>query len=330
MRITAPDDGLQLTVTTTAALPVLGPGLSDFRFPRDRTLFVVGDVHGQKKMLATLLDAMGRLPASGHRHLVFLGDLIDRGPDSLGAIRLAVLEGAARAKADSVTFLPGNHELLMVGALQGVATPDFRCWTLPGNGGAEVLNEAAHEAGLGRDAQAADKLKALHGLLPANWLDAMRQGPKAWKETEAPVLCVHAGVHPKRSFSETLAQARRSHLKSHVTERHWAWIRDPFLKWQGGFFDDGWRAVQTSCPGDRRGWLILHGHTPPLNRLPAVAGDQVKVRKAFDRMATNARVCLDGGAALGVGVAGACLTAEGVQILYCQPSVKGDHHAPGH
>lgn len=312
----------RFVVTTTDPLPVSGPGLSDFRFPNDYALFVVGDVHGHTDMLKALLDAMGRLPTSGQRRLIFLGDLVDRGPDSLGAVRLAFLEGAARVQADSVTFLPGNHELMMIGALQGVSTPNFRCWTLPGNGGTEVLMEVAREAGLNSEVPAADKLEALRSLLPATWVDAMTQGPKAWREADAPVICVHAGLHPKRPILETLELSRRSHLNPRIADRHWAWIREPFLKWQGGFYDAGWRAAQTSERRDYGGRLILHGHTPPLNRLPRTPGDQVGVCKAFDRMATNARVCLDGGAALGMGVAGACLTVNGLTLLYCQQQTE--------
>lgn len=68
--------------------------------------FVIGDIHGD---LAALERLLARLPARGSEDtLVFLGDYVDRGPDSLGVIRRVqalALEGPARLVA-----LRGNHE----------------------------------------------------------------------------------------------------------------------------------------------------------------------------------------------------------------------------
>src|ERR1700758_1703968 len=54
-------------------------------------IFVVGDIHGRSDLLAALIDEAAREPKlRDKRAIVFLGDLIDRGPDSLGAIDLAL------------------------------------------------------------------------------------------------------------------------------------------------------------------------------------------------------------------------------------------------
>ena len=56
----------------------------------DRQLLVIGDVHGRAGALERMLGHLAALPArGGGRDLVFLGDLIDRGPGSLRAVRLA-------------------------------------------------------------------------------------------------------------------------------------------------------------------------------------------------------------------------------------------------
>ncbi len=76
----------------------------------DGPLDVVGDVHGELDALLSLMrvlgyDAQGRHP--GGRHLVFVGDLCDRGPDSPGVLALArrmIEDGRAQA-------VLGNHEL---------------------------------------------------------------------------------------------------------------------------------------------------------------------------------------------------------------------------
>jgi len=50
-------------------------------------VFAIGDIHGRSDLLAALIDEAAREPKlRDKRAIVFLGDLVDRGPDSLGAI----------------------------------------------------------------------------------------------------------------------------------------------------------------------------------------------------------------------------------------------------
>jgi Calcineurin-like phosphoesterase len=76
----------------------------------DGPLDIVGDVHGELEALKCLLKAAG-YDASGHhpsgRTLVFIGDLVDRGPDSPGVVDL-VRAMVATAGARAVL---GNHEV---------------------------------------------------------------------------------------------------------------------------------------------------------------------------------------------------------------------------
>jgi polynucleotide kinase-phosphatase len=91
---------------------------------------VIGDVHGCCDELETLLDRLGYRPAPqgedpvwgwrcyAHplgRMAVFLGDLADRGPRILDAIRLA----RNMVKAGCALCVPGNHDLKLVRALAG-------------------------------------------------------------------------------------------------------------------------------------------------------------------------------------------------------------------
>lgn len=88
---------------------------------------VIGDVHGCLTELEKLLSRLGYVisrdtsgapidaahPAG--RTVIFLGDLVDRGPDSVGVLRLAMgMTAAGHAKA-----VPGNHENKLVRALRG-------------------------------------------------------------------------------------------------------------------------------------------------------------------------------------------------------------------
>lgn len=85
-------------------------------------LDIVGDVHGEIDALKTLLDRLGYGDGGQHpdgRRLVFVGDLIDKGPDSpavLDKLRPWIEEGTAQA-------VMGNHELnLLVGKVRAYNT----------------------------------------------------------------------------------------------------------------------------------------------------------------------------------------------------------------
>ena len=99
--------------------------LTDFR--DDHGPFdVIGDIHGCRGELETLLtglgwdlvrDTDGRPVDATHpdgRTAVFLGDLVDRGPDSPGVLRLVM----GMVAAGHARCVPGNHEAKLVKALQ--------------------------------------------------------------------------------------------------------------------------------------------------------------------------------------------------------------------
>ena len=76
-------------------------------------IFAIGDIHGRSDLLAALIDEAAREPKlRDKRTIVFLGDLVDRGSDSLGAIDLA-MAAKARVGADEEIALMGNHETMM-------------------------------------------------------------------------------------------------------------------------------------------------------------------------------------------------------------------------
>lgn len=76
----------------------------------NRTL-AIGDVHGCLTALDTLL---GQVRPGSNDQLIFLGDYIDRGPDSKGVLdRLIELR-----RSGQVETLRGNHEVMMISAAQ--------------------------------------------------------------------------------------------------------------------------------------------------------------------------------------------------------------------
>lgn len=108
--------------------------------------YAFGDIHGSLDKLKSLIS-LCRGDADGRETiLVFLGDYIDRGPESAGVVRFVLSlpeEGPER-----VIALKGNHEAWALGILDGLMPP--ASWLL--NGGAATLQSygVGNMAGLPR------------------------------------------------------------------------------------------------------------------------------------------------------------------------------------
>ena len=103
---------------TVSRVPLYCNRRRDDRGPFD----LIGDVHGCIDELRALLDTLGYRPdpACGFasdtgRKAVFLGDLCDRGPDSVGVLRTAM----AMVDAGQAYAVPGNHDAKLLRALRG-------------------------------------------------------------------------------------------------------------------------------------------------------------------------------------------------------------------
>lgn len=95
-------------------------------------IVAVGDLHGDYQAWTEIARAAGLVDAEGHwaggrATLVQLGDVTDRGPDSLKIIRsLQQLAGEAAAAGGQVVVLLGNHEAMnLVGDLRYVTAGEF-------------------------------------------------------------------------------------------------------------------------------------------------------------------------------------------------------------
>ena len=90
--------------------PDISRPLDSARVPEGMRVYAIGDIHGRNDLLLQLLvqidtDDAARGPAD--TQIIFLGDLMDRGPDSAGVIDTAIgLRDAGR----KVRYLMGNHE----------------------------------------------------------------------------------------------------------------------------------------------------------------------------------------------------------------------------
>jgi len=86
---------------------------------------IIGDVHGCLEELLELLGLLGYAPNpegvwshSEGRRAVFVGDLVDRGPDSVGVVRLVL----SMVQAGTAFCVPGNHDDKLKRTLQGRKT----------------------------------------------------------------------------------------------------------------------------------------------------------------------------------------------------------------
>ena len=87
--------------------------------PEGRRVYAIGDIHGRNDLLQQLLDKIVKDDAErddAKSEIIFLGDLIDRGPDSAGVIDTAM---RTRDLLGNVRFLMGNHEEVYLAATTG-------------------------------------------------------------------------------------------------------------------------------------------------------------------------------------------------------------------
>ena len=194
--------------------------------PAPYRLYAIGDVHGRDDLLADLLetieaDSARRGPAK--LVLVFLGDLIDRGPSSAEVVeRLRTY----RPAGTRLIFLAGNHEEVLLRIVDGESRliPDWLRF-----GGADCLRS------YGADPQRLSKmasepaLEIIRTAIPPAHIDFLRSFDDTFRAGD--YLFVHAGIRPGVPLAEQSASDLR-------------WIREPFL-------------------ADRaeHGFMVVHGHT---------------------------------------------------------------------
>lgn len=130
-------------------------------------MYIIGDIQGCANALERLLE---RIPANAD--VWFCGDLINRGPDNVGVLRII------RALGSRARVVLGNHDIHFLGLAAGVRK-------------------------LGRS-------DTLHDLLNhpecTHWVDWLSQWPLA--HYEHGILMVHAGVLPQWTVDDTLHYAK--------------------------------------------------------------------------------------------------------------------------
>ena len=197
------------------------------RAPENSRVYAIGDIHGRVDLLRRLhrqiLDDAKDAPDK-RKVIVYVGDYVDRGPDSFGVIDMLThepLEGFERH------LLRGNHEDMMTGFLETGTGGEM--WLM--NGGRDTMDSYGIDL-WDMLLDLCDLEKARQGLLhavPESHLKFIKDLELHHREGD--YLFVHAGILPGVRLEEQ-------------TERDLLWIRGEFL----------------DSDADH-GFVVVHGHS---------------------------------------------------------------------
>jgi diadenosine tetraphosphatase ApaH/serine/threonine PP2A family protein phosphatase len=215
--------------------------------PAGKRIYAIGDVHGCLNELDALLERIledieganlmksafnndHQNPAPSKPMLIFLGDYVDRGPDSKG-----VLDQLIRLKSGrpETVFLKGNHEALL---LDFLSDPEMMQHWLEW-GGEETLESYGVKNVLGRSGE--DLAAELSEKMPAAHLSFLQS--LALTHIEGDYFFVHAGVRPGVNLDDQ-------------QEEDLLWIRKKF---------------HSAAASERPDKVIVHGHQPMKKPLDA-------------------------------------------------------------
>jgi serine/threonine protein phosphatase 1 len=197
------------------------------RVPEGLRVYVVADIHGRADLLDQLHELMNAdFERSGAPdvHVIYLGDYIDRGPDSSGVLERLATRHAAFVK---VTLLRGNHEELLLRFLRDSSIGS--AWNKLGgletlrSYGIDVTKVLTEEGYPGLSQHLAQRLPSHHKVLLEQLETCTSVGD---------YFFCHAGVRP----GVPLDKQRPEDL---------SWIRTPFLDSAADF-----------------GKVVVHGHSP--------------------------------------------------------------------
>lgn len=193
--------------------------------PQGQRVYAIGDIHGRLDLLDELLadiEIDDEVRGATDTTLLFLGDLVDRGPDSCGVVdRVMRLAGTRKT-----VLLMGNHEEILIRTWEGERRA---AGLLHRVGGRETLmsygiSEMEYEA-----CDLSDLTQLVADRVPAEHIAFMRGFIDQWQCGQ--YLFVHAGIRPGLPLEDQKPSDMR-------------WIRNEFL-------DDT----------RDHGVMIVHGHS---------------------------------------------------------------------
>ena len=188
--------------------------------------YAVGDVHGRLDLLRLIVDSIvadTERRGATNNLLVFLGDLIDRGPESARVIEYV---RTLQLPGFRIAALAGNHEEALLRIMNG---DEELVPTWLRVGGAECLESYGVDVDLVRGAPPREAVRRIAGAIPDDHAAFLHDMADTFRFGD--YLFVHAGIRPGIPLEAQSQQDLR-------------WIRGDFLH-------------------DRRdhGMIVVHGHT---------------------------------------------------------------------
>ncbi len=182
----------------------------------DGPVAVIGDVHGQTDKLREIIRQLASVPKINQRWIVFIGDLVDRGPDPAGTVQLYCDLAKQHGK---VTWLCGNHELAMACSLGLIKTPDFVDFS-----GRWLDHYDSHTTFQSYGVKHRD-MEGLRAALPEEHIRLLSDLP--WGIEHSDYLFVHAGLDRNLPFETQVRILReRDYSLSHPP---WLYSKDFIL-----------------------------------------------------------------------------------------------------
>lgn len=161
------------------------------RAPEGERIYAIGDIHGRRDLLDALMRKIedDAIAYDGAVRYVFLGDYVDRGPQSREVVSRLI---EIQAQTPNAEFLRGNHEDAMLGAL---SDDDMaRRWI--GFGGDKTLASYGVDLGhyTGGEAGIREIIHEFRTRLPEDHREFLERLPV--KTSYGDYFFVHAGVRP--------------------------------------------------------------------------------------------------------------------------------------
>ena len=195
------------------------------QLPEGVRIYAISDIHGCAHLLRPMLRVIDAdVARSRPRYAVevFMGDYIDRGPDTRATLDVLV----ERSRRGNAVFLKGNHEAFLVSVFEDPSL--FEDWIAVG-GAQTLMSYGLPPPDLKRD-EPASIMRDLIRAMPTEHLEFLDNLRLSFSCGD--FFFVHAGVRPGVPLAEQ-------------TERDLLWIREDFLRSEQQF-----------------GKYIVHGHTP--------------------------------------------------------------------
>ncbi len=203
-----------------------------------KSYWFIGDIHGEIRLLDRLLENILKLEPE---QIVFIGDYIDRGP-----YVKEVVDRILDLKVP-VTCLMGNHEIMMLNAIEGFGygSSPVELWYY--NGAEATLYSFG-----------ASSFFTFRSELDSRYLDFFRRLKMSHVVRVGErlrILATHAGVSPVIPLEDHIMMVDYHALNHYMLDKHldpgdsFLWVRDSFFNGNPELWD---------------GYLVVHGHTPVL------------------------------------------------------------------